>query len=57
MGAIRQLLTNENSRNAMFAEPGKQIVTRDTRLRCLYRLDGATCSACCCQADCNDPLG
>lgn len=28
MGAIRQLLTNENSRNAAFAPPGKQLVTR-----------------------------
>ena len=57
MGAIRQLLTNENSRNAAFASPGKQLVTRDTRLRGFYRLDGTTCSAYYCQADCKDPLG
>ncbi|MEM9402373.1 MAG: tyrosine-type recombinase/integrase [Pseudomonadota bacterium] len=57
MGAIRQLLTNENSRNAAFASPGKQVVTRDTRLRGFYRLDGTTCSAYYCQADCRDPLG
>ena len=57
MGALRQLLTNENSRNAAYAPPGKQVVTRDTRLRGFYRLDGTTCSAYYCQADCKDPLG
>ena len=37
MGALRQLLTNENSRGAAFAKPGEQLITRDTRLRGFYR--------------------
>lgn len=57
MGAIRKLLTNENGRNAPPAPPGRQIITRDTRLRGFYRMDGATCSTYYCQADCKDAIG
>lgn len=54
MGALGQLLTDENSRNAELAPSSKQIITRDTRLSGFYRMDSATCSAYYCQADCKD---
>src|SRR6056297_1540208 len=57
MAAIRRLLTNECSRNAPPAPAGRQIITRDTRLRGFYRVDGATCSTYYCQADCTDAIG